>query len=264
MSSLISAAKSEIDRSLTSKSDNYDKLKAIHDYLCNQIAYNHTAADSSQTKYDDAQVYAYQTAYSAFAKCNSDTSISTVCAGYAKCFKILSGEYGIPCALITGLGFTGAGKSEAHAWNAVKLDGKWYAVDCTWDDQTKPESADKIFMDYFLAGANTKSTSFSNNDTFSNTHRSSSVITTLDVGGNTSSVEFAFPELNPTAYEKPAEVTPGVPAGLNADAGDIEIKLTWDAAENADSYNILRLENCLWGDKGFGRSEETHLLCMRI
>lgn len=239
MSSLISAAKSEIDKSLTSKSDNYDKLKAIHDYLCNQIAYNHTAADSSQTTYNDAQVYAYQTAYSAFAKCNSDTSISTVCAGYAKSFKILSGEYCIPCALITGLGFTGAGKSEPHAWNAVKLDGKWYAVDCTWDDQTKPESADKIFMDYFLAGANTKSTSFSYNDTFSNTHQSSSVITTLDVGsGNTYSVEFAFPELNQTAYEKPAKVTPGVPAGLNAAAGDIEVKLTWDAAENADSYNI--------------------------
>ena len=240
MSSLISAAKSEIDKSLTATSDNYDKLKAIHDYLCNQIAYNHTAADSSQTKYNNAQVYAYQTAYSAFAKCNSDTSISTVCAGYAKSFKILSEEYGIPCALITGLGVTGVGKSEAHAWNAVKLDGKWYAVDCTWDDQTAPESRDEILMDYFLAGADTESTQFSYNDTFSNTHRSSSVITTLNFGGgNTCTVELTFPELNPTAYEKPAEVTPGVPAGLKAEAGgDGEVVLTWDAAENANSYNV--------------------------
>lgn len=23
---------------------------------------------------------------------------------------------------------------DAHTWNAVKLDGKWYQVDCTWDD----------------------------------------------------------------------------------------------------------------------------------
>lgn len=82
-------------------------------------------------------------------------------------------------------------------------------MDCTWDDQTAPESRDEILMDYFLAGADTESTQFSYNDTFSNTHRSSSVITTLNFGGgNTCTVELTFPELNPTAYEKPAEVTP--------------------------------------------------------
>lgn len=153
--------------------------------------------------------------------------------------EVLYEEYGIPCALITGLGVTGAGKSEPHAWNAVKLDGKWYAVDCTWDDQTAPEPRNEILMDYFLAGADTESTQFSYNDTFSNTHRSSSVISRLKFDNdNTCTVEFTFPELNPTAYEKPAEVVPGVPAGLNAAADDIEVKLTWDAAENADSYNV--------------------------
>lgn len=34
--------------------------------------------------------------------------------------EVLYEEYGIPCALITGLGVTGAGKSEPHAWNAAE------------------------------------------------------------------------------------------------------------------------------------------------
>lgn len=50
--------------------------------------------------------------------------------------------------------------------------------------------------------------------------------------------DFAYPELNPTAYVNPAEVTPGVPAGLNAAADDMEVTLTWNAAENAESYNV--------------------------
>ena len=37
-------------------------------------------------------------------------------------------ELGIDCRLITGLGNGGG-----HAWNIVKLDGKYYNVDATWD-----------------------------------------------------------------------------------------------------------------------------------
>ena len=25
---------------------------------------------------------------------------------------------------------------DGHTWNAMKLDGEWYQVDCTWDDTT--------------------------------------------------------------------------------------------------------------------------------
>mgnify|MGYP000202351725 FL=1 len=25
-------------------------------------------------------------------------------------------------------------KYDGHTWNAVKMDGQWYQVDCTWDD----------------------------------------------------------------------------------------------------------------------------------
>jgi transglutaminase/protease-like cytokinesis protein 3 len=37
-----------------------------------------------------------------------------------------------------------------HVWNAVKLDGKWYHLDLTWDDPIMEEGKDVVLHDYFL------------------------------------------------------------------------------------------------------------------
>ena len=50
-----------------------------------------------------------------------------VCNGYAVAFYALKKEAGIPCVYLSS-------NDESHAWDAVKLGGKWYLVDCTWDD----------------------------------------------------------------------------------------------------------------------------------
>lgn len=51
-----------------------------------------------------------------------------VCDGYSKAYYMLCRAAGITVSRVLGT----AGGS--HAWNAVKLDGKWYYVDPTWDD----------------------------------------------------------------------------------------------------------------------------------
>ena len=48
-----------------------------------------------------------------------------VCDSYSKIYLMLCSEAGIPVRRVTNNG---------HAWNAVRLGGKWYYVDCTWDD----------------------------------------------------------------------------------------------------------------------------------
>ena len=48
-----------------------------------------------------------------------------VCDGYSKAFVLMCKAAGIPVYRIA---------NDNHAWNAVKLDGKWYFIDCTWDD----------------------------------------------------------------------------------------------------------------------------------
>ena len=58
----------------------------------------------------------------------------SVCEGYAKSFKYLMDSVEIPCVIVAGEGTNSEGSTENHAWNYVELDGKWYAIDCTWDD----------------------------------------------------------------------------------------------------------------------------------
>lgn len=48
-----------------------------------------------------------------------------VCAGYAETFEMLCNAVGIQTVCVT---------SSSHEWNKVKLYGRWYVVDCTWDD----------------------------------------------------------------------------------------------------------------------------------
>ena len=46
----------------------------------------------------------------------------------------VTGTFEIPCVIVAGEGTNSEGSTENHAWNYVELDGKWYAIDCTWDD----------------------------------------------------------------------------------------------------------------------------------
>ena len=53
-----------------------------------------------------------------------------VCEGYTKAFQYLLQKVGIQSFIATGTGNGGK-----HAWNIVRIDGKYYNVDLTWDDQ---------------------------------------------------------------------------------------------------------------------------------
>ena len=66
-----------------------------------------------------------------------------VCEGYAKAFQLLCNKIGVPCVQISGNG---------HRWTAVRLDGKWYVADPTWDDPVYGGIATQAYStkDYFL------------------------------------------------------------------------------------------------------------------
>ena len=103
----------------------YDQVKAFHDWLVNNTEYDFTFSGSS---YDAAGPLLYGRA---------------VCDGYSKALDLLCYLSGIECLRINGTGNGGS-----HAWNKVKIDGRWYNVDVTWDD---PVSSRPILRyDYFL------------------------------------------------------------------------------------------------------------------
>ena len=56
------------------------------------------------------------------------------CAGYVDAFRLLAGLAGLEVEMIGGPTTRDRPGSKGHAWNLVRLDGVWYAVDVTWDD----------------------------------------------------------------------------------------------------------------------------------
>lgn len=122
--------------------DDYQRIKFVHDFIISTCAYN-TAQSTPRIAWTPASALLY-----------TDSDNGPVCEGYAKAFKLCMDALDIPCALVMGTGVTNNG-SEGHMWNAVKLDGKWYGIDLTWDDSKNGT----IKTTYFLVGSNTENTS---------------------------------------------------------------------------------------------------------
>ncbi len=110
------AAANRILEGAAGLSSDYEKELYIHNVLADKLVYKHNSLD--------------QSAYSGIAM------DYTVCAGYAKAFQYLMQRLGIPAYLCVG-----KGANELHAWNIVRVNGEYYNVDCTWDDQN-PTSYD--------------------------------------------------------------------------------------------------------------------------
>ena len=75
----------------------------------------------------------------------------TVCAGYSRAFQYLMQRCGIPCYYCIGL--TPSNPDDPfegrHAWNVIRLNGEWYNVDVTWDDNWEGGDFEYISYEYY-------------------------------------------------------------------------------------------------------------------
>ena len=108
------------------------KVIAIHDWIVTNVDY---ALSQYQTgnisKYSHTAWGGLETGY-------------VVCNGYAELFRLMTAEVGIEAKDVSGYGNIGLG-DQHHRWSQVKIDGKWYNVDLTWDD---PTWSNKDFNDH--------------------------------------------------------------------------------------------------------------------
>ena len=88
-----------------------EKLICIHNYLVENITYGAENTDRDNNL------------YGAFILKN------TLCTGYSEAFSLIASKVGIKAWVVTS-------QKLGHAWNIILLDGRYYFVDCAWDDPT--------------------------------------------------------------------------------------------------------------------------------
>ena len=111
--------------------NNYQKCKIIYNYICRNVTYDNAHVNNKS----------YKIKYSAYGAIINKTA---VCQGISNLmYRMLLAE-GIDCRIVT---------SDNHAWNIVKIDGKYYNCDATWDLATENNGVARY--DYFLISNNT-------------------------------------------------------------------------------------------------------------
>ncbi len=97
------------------------RVKALHDYVADRIAYD-------APNYF-AGIYPPQDAETVFQR------RVAVCAGYAKLLEALGQAIGEEIVYVTGdsRSSTSDLEGQGHAWNAAKINGQWYLIDATWN-----------------------------------------------------------------------------------------------------------------------------------
>ncbi len=125
---------------INGKSD-LEKLRYIHNYLIDNIDYETTISQPNIYNIYGALI---------LKEC--------VCEGYAKAFQYLVSATGFENVIINGKATNTIGETENHAWNYVKIDNAWYAVDTTWDDPIiigGGKLTESNRYQYFLKGSTT-------------------------------------------------------------------------------------------------------------
>lgn len=119
---------------ITDGMSDLDKELAINAYLCDNAVYDNDAlenAEENDFKYVDER---YNDSFTAYGVLVNNVG---VCASYSAAFKLLADAADLESVVVTGY----LEGNLPHAWNKVKLDGKWNIVDATNNDNDVVQNA---------------------------------------------------------------------------------------------------------------------------
>lgn len=206
----IGAAVNQALQGLNSGASEYDKIKHLHDYIVLRTEYGL----SSKHNQNIVSVLVDKI---------------SVCAGYSKTMQYLLNKVGIECLWIEG-----TSDGMGHAWNIVKIGGKYYNLDVTWDDPIMSKSMDYyenfISYEFFLV----------TDAQLSKTHKRDSSSIPLPICNNTSMNYYAQEGLLFDKFD-PAVVVPKVVKLVNNRAQCFSFKFSTE--EGYENYKDSMSEN---------------------
>lgn len=109
-----------------------DKARQVHDKLCQLVTYDNKVLEMG----DDPAAFVdlAHTSYGVLVANSRGDKNTAVCDGYSLAYQYLLTQLGMEAMVVPGKAGSDMNSLGGHAWNVVKIDGEWYEVDSTWDD----------------------------------------------------------------------------------------------------------------------------------
>lgn len=105
----------------------YEKEEAINNYLCEHAEYDNDALKNAEENDFETVDEKYNDSFTAYGILIKNKG---VCASYAAAFHLLAQEAGLESIVVTGY----LEGTLPHAWNRVNIEGQWYTMDVTNND----------------------------------------------------------------------------------------------------------------------------------
>lgn len=114
---------------------NYDKLLAAYDYVMNYLSYEMVIVwDQTLKSIMDENNYNYYDARQIYLA-NEALDVKTgVCDSYAALFNVITRALGFDSYVLNGQVKSTKGGTTGHAWNTIKINGKYYLFDSQIED----------------------------------------------------------------------------------------------------------------------------------
>lgn len=116
--------------------DDYDKIKAIHDYIINNSKYDVERNTNNSSNY--LSYKAYGPLIQGYATCSGYTDAMAIFLE-----KMNIKNFKIATELIQE-------DASGHVWNALYLNNEWVHLDLTWDDPVSDDGKNYLQHKYFL------------------------------------------------------------------------------------------------------------------
>lgn len=229
---------------ITEDMSDYEKVKAIHDYIVTVSSYEKPIGLDAWILYGEKE----QIEPTFLEKRASSILLYGFgyCEDYAAAIAVLLDGVKIPVRYLAGLGYA-RGRFMDHAWNLVEIDGVWYHLDATFDDSWSQHGS--IQYNYFLKS----------DQSMLATHRFKENLLAMNVLSEEEAEsihkEFMGEEVCPSDY--PA--TPSIPyTATRLDKEEIQYQLQQDRLLYEETYGIIDPQRYdatppVFGNEGFNR-----------
>ncbi|MDR0222338.1 MAG: hypothetical protein LBI38_02225 [Oscillospiraceae bacterium] len=128
----LNAAVKEIIKTIPKGASDYEKIRILYKWMTENVKYDYNASN---------KVKGYKNPYGDGSPAGALVGKLAVCSGYARGYELLLRKVGIESVVLSSTEMD-------HGWNLVKMNGKWYHCDATWDN--KADNLDSPYYSYFL------------------------------------------------------------------------------------------------------------------